>query len=290
MKAKGVMRIRGISLLLVIIALCPVFLGAAPSPSNLFYVNDYADVLTDETEDYIFQNAAALENKTTAQICVLTIDSLDGADISEYSVEVFREWGIGDAEKDNGVLILVSVGDREMWVTTGYGIEGTLTDTRLGIMRDEYAIPYYSENDFDTGTKELFSAILSCVLKEEYGLDELPGYSVSQIDETADNNFDLIGFFILLCVGALILSEMHLVRLKLYDKKHGTKRAYHFKMSRRRFLLGIYDLIVIKTFFRGGRGGHGGHGGFGTGGYSSGGGGFSGGGGSSGGGGAGGSF
>ncbi len=284
MKTRGKKKIKGIALLLVILALCPMLLGAVPSHTNEFFVNDYANVLSEETESYIQENAVSLYRQTTAQICVLTINTLNGEDISEYAVEVFREWGIGDEEKDNGVLILLSVDDREMWVTTGYGIEGTLTDTRLGQFRDEYAIPYYSQNDFDTGTKELFTAILSYVMEEEYGLEGLDGYSVNNIE-----NIDVgyyggsmgVNLVFFLPAVLLVLSEIYRIYLVFYDRKNGTTRAYVFKMKRRQLLKNILLYLFISGRGRGGRGG-------GRGGFS--GGGFRGGGGSSGGGGAGGSF
>ncbi len=282
MKTRGKKRLKGIALLLVILALCPMLLGAVPSHTNEFFVNDYANVLSEETESYIQENAVSLYRQTTAQICVLTIHTLNGEDISEYAVEVFRQWGIGDEEKDNGVLILLSVDDREMWVTTGYGIEGTLTDTRLGQFRDEYAIPYYSQNDFDTGTKELFNAILNCVMEEEYGLDGLDGYSVNDIEDIDVGYYGGgigINLVIIIPVILLILSEIYHIRLIFYDRKNGTTRAYLFKMRRRQL---IKDIILYIFIFGRGRGGRGG-------GRSSGGG-FRGGGGSTGGGGAGGSF
>ncbi len=282
-------RIKGIFLLVLIIALCPVLLGAAPDHTNKFYINDYADVLSSETEEYIFETALNLDRETTAQVCVLTVETLNGAEISEYAVEVFRAWGIGDKEKDNGVLILLSIGDRKVWVTTGYGIEGTLTDTRLGALQDEYAVPYYSNNDFDTGTKELFSAIVSYIMAEEYGLEALPGYETPYYDYNEYSNDGYgqmifgMGWMILpvaLIFGAILISQIHYWRLKAYDKIHGTNRAYEFKIVRRNFIL----IILRYTILRGNRGGRGG------GGFRGGGGGFSGGGGSSGGGGAGRSF
>ncbi len=288
MNLRGNKRIKGISLLLVILALCPILLGATPSHTDRFYVNDYANVLSEETENYIFENALSLDRQTTAQICVLTIHNLNGEDISEYAVEVFRQWGIGDADKDNGVLILLSVDDREMWVTTGYGIEGTLTDTRLGQFRDDYAIPYYSENDFDTGTKELFNAILNCVMEEEYGLDGLDGYSYDDYYgyESEYDTGDIVGFNLILLAPVIFLffSDIYHIYLVIYDKRHGTFRAPTFRANRRRILKNIFFYIIISGRGRGGRSGRSG------GGFSGGGGGFSGGGGSTGGGGAGGRF
>lgn len=293
-----------VALILLSLTLCPVAFGAVPSHTSKFYVNDYADVLSTETEQEIQSTAVSLANETTAQVCVLTIDSLDGEDISEYSVEVFRQWGIGDEEKDNGVLILISLQDREMWITTGYGIEGTLTDTKLGQFRDIYATPYYSNDDFDTGTLELFNAIVNELRIEEYGLDGLDGYDTLNDIGTAteyyaetlieDGLFRFMFFAFVaipIVLPGVLLSFLQIKYhiLLAYDKKHGTLKAPAYRKKSEK----LKRILLTIWFFSRSRnthhhtGGFRGGGGFGGGG---GGGGFRGGGGSTGGGGAGGKF
>lgn len=282
-------RVRLILILCVI--LCPILLGAAPSHTDTFYVNDYADVLSDEAESHILSTAVELEKQTGAQVVVLTVNSLDGADISDYAVEVFRSWGIGDKKENNGVLIVLSVGDREMWISSGYGLEGTLTDTRLGQMRDAYAIPYYRNDDFETGTTVLFNAIVNEIRTEEYGLEPLDfeqpeNYpTIEPVELPYEVFWGLLAFWTIpfcLVGGSSIYRSIKYMRLRAYDKKNGTKKAeeYRKKCKENR----------TKRYYTGGRGGFGGgHGGFGGGGFG-GGGGFHGGGGSTGGGGAGGRF
>ncbi len=302
MKICNKQKLRRLSLLLSLIALCPILLGASPSHTNEFYVNDYADVLSAETEQHIFDTARQLDSETTAQVCVLTVDSLDGEDISEYSVEVFRDWGIGDKDKDNGVLILLSVGDREMWITTGYGLEGTLTDTKLGVFRDTYAMPYYREDDFDTGTIELFNAIVSTVRTEEYGLDPLNGYEDTEYvyGEPAQLPPGVgIFAFALMFISALLFLVfppiiifglwVKKMQLRKYDEIHGTQREAEFirKTEKIKKILLILWAFSRRNNYGGTRNYRGG--GFHGGGFG-GGGGFRGGGGSTGGGGAGGSF
>ncbi len=288
-------RIKKISLILFLIALCPLLLGAAPSHTNEFYVNDYADVLSDETEAEILNTAVSLANKTTAQVCVLTIDSLDGEDISEFSVQLIRDWGIGNKDKDNGVLIVLSVDDREMWVSTGYGVEGTLTDTRLGQFRDTYAMPYYKSGDFDEGTLQLFNAIVNELLTEEYGLEGLDSfneygdyYYEFQGSEISPKQASFVMFVMALPVLLAIVGVPALIirynYLRRYDSLHGTNRTALFMKKIDTVKEIIFYIILFSR--RSGRGGH--H--RGGGGFGGGGGGFRGGGGSAGGGGAGGKF
>ncbi len=66
--------------------------------------------------------------------------------------ETGRKWGIGSKKKNNGVLIVLSVSDRKVWVSVGYGLEGKLPDSKTGRFLDEYAVPSYKDNQFEKGT------------------------------------------------------------------------------------------------------------------------------------------
>ena len=94
----------------------------ALEPTNQFYVNDYANILSNETEKNIMKYSVSLEEKTAAQIVVATVKSLEGESVEEYANKLFRTWRIGDKEKNNGVLILISVEDRKIKIEVGYGI------------------------------------------------------------------------------------------------------------------------------------------------------------------------
>ena len=133
---------------------------AVVSPKTNFYVNDYADVLSEETENYILNSNIDLQSKTKAQIVVVTVKTLDGKTIEEYATELFREFGIGDKEKNNGVLLLCSTGDRMFRIEVGYGLEGALPDGKTGRIQDQYIIPYLKNDNYDEGIKNGFSAIL----------------------------------------------------------------------------------------------------------------------------------
>ena len=274
--------------ILCIIALCPLLLGAAPAVTPEYYVNDYANILSEDAENKIISIGDDLCDQTTAQVVVLTVESLDGEDISEFSVETFREWGIGDEEKENGVLIVFSLNDREMWVTTGYGIEGTLTDARIGQLRDTYAMPYYEKDEFEKGTVEFYCAIVNYIRTEEYGLEPLTGYENMDMDAITIPPHIALAILlvpVLAIAGVLGYQNAKYKRLLAYDKEHGTSLAREYKQH----LAEMRRILMFMFFFNGGgRGGRGGRGGFGGGG----GGGFraSGGGGSTGGGGAGGRF
>ena len=165
---------------------CPVS-AAVVSPTENFYVYDGAEVLSEETEQYILRYSRELDVKTGAQIVVVTIPSLEGVALEEYATDLFRQWGIGAAEKNNGLLLLCAVEDRQFRVEVGYGLEGDLPDGKTGRMQDTYIIPLLKEDKFDEGIKNGYTAFLQEVstvydvtitgdtaVSYEDGMNELP--------------------------------------------------------------------------------------------------------------------
>ena len=92
-----------------------------PDPSDVLYVLDTADVITSETRNHIVSRNDALFAMTGAQIVVACVPSTEGMDIGDYSTQMFNKWGIGSAEKNNGVLILLSISDDNYWILQGKG-------------------------------------------------------------------------------------------------------------------------------------------------------------------------
>ena len=105
---------------------------AVVRPTSDFYVNDYAKLLNESTKDYIISTNKSLYNQTGSQIVVVTVPSLDGDSLEEYATELFRNFGIGDKSKNNGVLLLLALQERQFRIEVGYGLEGVLTDGKTG--------------------------------------------------------------------------------------------------------------------------------------------------------------
>mgnify|MGYP004457577691 FL=1 len=177
-------------LAVIIVSFVCVKAFAVPSPSKEFYVNDFAEILSDETEQYILSNSAALCEKTKAQIAVVTVKNLEGKEIAEYALELFRSWGIGDKELNNGILILLSLEERKVRIEVGDGLEGRVNDSKAGRFLDTYAVPHFKSDEWDEGIKALYSAILSEVY-QEYDL-EVPS-DVEQIVKDAEPEEDTAG-------------------------------------------------------------------------------------------------
>ena len=186
---KKVRKIR-ILLAVIIVSFVCVKAFAVPSPSKDFYVNDFAEILSDETEQYILSNSAALCEKTKAQIAVVTVKNLEGKEIADYALELFRSWGIGDKELNNGILILLSLEERKVRIEVGDGLEGRVNDSKAGRFLDTYAVPHFKSDEWDEGIKALYSAILSEVYGE-YNL-EVPS-EVDKIVKEAEPEEDTAG-------------------------------------------------------------------------------------------------
>lgn len=194
--------------------LCPVS-ATVVSPNDSFYVYDGAQVLSGDTEQYIQKTNQELENKTGAQIVVVTIPSLEGRSLEEYATQLFRQWGIGDGEKNNGVLLLCAVEDRQFRVEVGYGLEGDLPDGKTGRMQDTYIIPLLREDRFDEGIKNGYSAFLQAVA-EVYGVSITGETAVAYEDEEDDPAF------VICMVAGLVLSYLGAVCLLKKKKPHLT--------------------------------------------------------------------
>ena len=94
-----------------------------------------------------------LEQQTSSEIAVATVESLDGMSVEEYANRLFKEWGVGQAKQDNGVLVLVAPNEREMRIEVGYGLEGVLPDGLAGqVIRDDFT-PRFRENDYSGGIR-----------------------------------------------------------------------------------------------------------------------------------------
>ena len=111
-------------------------LAALPAPAG--YVNDFASVLDESDEAYLETFLGTLARDTTAEVVVATVAALDGMTVEEYANRLFAEWGIGQAQHDNGVLLLVAPGERAVRIEVGYGLEPILPDGLAGeIIRTE---------------------------------------------------------------------------------------------------------------------------------------------------------
>jgi len=158
----------------LIFIIFPCYSAALDVPALKGRVNDYASVLSPEVEIKLEQTLSALENSDSTQVVVLTIPSLEGEVLEQFSIKVAEEWKIGQKNKDNGAILLISKNDRKIRIEVGRGLEGKLTDLVSGrIIRSEI-IPKFKAGDFNGGTEAGITSIIS-VVRGEYKASEKNG-------------------------------------------------------------------------------------------------------------------
>ncbi|HYO14913.1 MAG TPA: TPM domain-containing protein [Thermoanaerobaculia bacterium] len=130
-------------------------------------VNDDANIIPAETRQRIEQKLAEFEQRTTNQIAVLTVESLEGDPIEDFSLRVAEAWKLGQAGKDNGVLLVVSEADRRMRIDVGYGLEPVLTDLETNVIQRERMVPAFRQGDYGGGIEAGVDAIMAAIQGEE---------------------------------------------------------------------------------------------------------------------------
>lgn len=151
--------------------------AVSPNPPDVpdNYVVDLAGVIGPEAKSALNSYLSELETKTTAQMVVLTIDSLDGEDIEGFSIRTAEKWKIGQKGKDNGVLLSVAIRDRKYRFEIGYGLESILPDGLVGSIGRQYMVPYFRKGDYGGGiTSATLEMIRVISAKEGVEITGLP--------------------------------------------------------------------------------------------------------------------
>ena len=130
-------------------------------------VNDYAGILSSSTTQQLEGILGDLEKTDSTQIVVLTIASLEGDVLEEFSIKVADQWKIGRQNFDNGAILLVALKERKIRIEVGYGLEGSLTDLMAGRIIREVIVPQFKAGNFDQGVINGVQAMIG-VVKGEY--------------------------------------------------------------------------------------------------------------------------
>src|ERR1700744_2256464 len=134
---------------------------AAPSfPALTGRVVDDAHILSDQTKSDLDQTLASLEAKTSRQLVVVTLPSLQGYEISDYGYQLGRAWGIGQAKLNNGALFIVAPTEHKVRIEVGYGLEPILTDALSEVIIQQAVLPKFRAGDFNGGTEAGVAALV----------------------------------------------------------------------------------------------------------------------------------
>ncbi len=144
-----------------------------PRQVNHGWVTDMANILSEQTENTLNQEISALEAKNGSEIAIVTLENTEGFTTpKQFTTELFNYWGIGKKGQDNGVLFMVSIGDRRVEIETGYGIEGILPDSKVGNIIDRKIIPQFKNNNYEKGVLDGTIALID-ILENESVASEL---------------------------------------------------------------------------------------------------------------------
>lgn len=142
---------------LMSIAALPVILATttayaqADLPTPRHYVEDYANVINSSDEQSLNGVLQELEQKTGAQYIVLTLQTTGVTPIAQFAVEQAHKWKLGQKGKDNGMLFVLAAKDKKYWFSTGYGLEGFITDQYCSRVGREVLVPYLRKGDYSEG-------------------------------------------------------------------------------------------------------------------------------------------
>lgn len=179
-------------------------LETLPTPRN--HVEDRANLLDAAAERQIDGYLTELEQKTGAQIILLTIDTTAGEDLHEYALRQAEAWKLGQRGKDNGAIILVAVKDRNSWIETGYGLEGVLPDSWVGAMQRQYFVPHFKKGDYATGLRLGTLAVVTRVAEEAgVTITDMTKYPVARTQSRSRGRGSGIGRNIWCVIVAIIL-------------------------------------------------------------------------------------
>jgi len=156
-------------ILLISLLLLPLQLLALEAPQLTGRVNDRASLLSPETKQRLEQKLAAFERETSNQVAVLTIPSLEGDDIDQFSIRVADAWKLGQKGKDNGVLLILAQAERKVRIEVGMGLQGVLPDITAGKIIRETMRPHLKAGNFDQGISVAVDSIIEATKGEFKG-------------------------------------------------------------------------------------------------------------------------
>lgn len=231
-----------VACLLLLVSMLPIA-AQATAPEVTFpeaegLVNDFAGVIDEDSEEAIWQVAAELWQTKGIELAVVTVASTAPLDINTYAYRLFSEWGIGDKDLNNGLLVLLSTAEREIKIEVGLGLEGDLNDAKAGRILDA-ALPDLKANRYGPGL-----LVISQQLKSALTNVEGEGKSLGSVFPEVSGVAIFGGGYILAIILAIIFRQNWLL-----------------------YLLIRLPASLMRGSGRGGRGGGGGFGGGGFGGF-----------------------
>jgi len=169
------MKIKNIAILIFLLVSGTMFgqgsdLPVPNAPEN--WVNDYANVFSEAEEQQLNQKLNSFQYRSSTQIFLVTISENKGYAVGQLAPAIGEKWGVGQRGKDNGLIVLMDMKDRDVFISTGYGVEEYVTDVSAGIIVRNEIVPRFKEGDFyggiDNATDVLIDLLDGKFTQDEY--------------------------------------------------------------------------------------------------------------------------
>ena len=180
------------------------------------YVVDLADLVYPNKKAMLNDYLKELEQKTSVQFLVLTVNSLDGIPIEEFSLQVAENWQLGQRDKDNGLLLVIALKERLYRFEVGYGLEGILPDAKVGSIGREHIVPHFKKGRYSDGISSATLETIITIAKEHgvvlSGIPQFPKNTKRYRSQKTVRGIDFIGtlaaFFVIFMFGVFIYFAM----------------------------------------------------------------------------------
>jgi uncharacterized protein len=185
-----------------------VFSQQVPAPSNPpRLVNDFAHVMTGEQVATLESKLVAYDNSTSIQIAVVTVPSIGDNAIEDYALKILRDWKIGNAKTNNGILIFASIQDHKVYIATGYGMEGSIPDITAKSIVDNEIIPNFKGKDADNFYRG-FDLAADAIIKASKGEYKAPeGYAQRGQQHSSGRGGNIIGLIVIVVIVLLVIGR-----------------------------------------------------------------------------------
>lgn len=201
-------------LLLLLILLVTLLTVGAPARAQDFpaltgRVVDAADILSPATEAALTAKLVNLETQSQRQFVIATVPDLQGYEVSDYGYQLGRHWGIGDKERNDGVVLLIAPNERKLNISVGYGVEPVLTDAMSGTIIRNDITPKFKDGDFDGGVTAGADAIIRQLTLPPEEAQRIAADAAAA--EESGNTIGMVIFwtFVILFILLLVLGRKH---------------------------------------------------------------------------------
>jgi uncharacterized protein len=191
-----------------------------PKPEPAIFVNDYVGVLSPQENNDLENKLKDFDKTTSNQFAIVILPSLEGKQIEVIANQWFKTWGIGQKDKNNGVLVLIAIQDRKMRIEVGYGLNDIITDERAKYVITNYLQPNFKEQKFYTGLDEGIAYLMGLAI-QKFPPQQTP---LNPNDSLAENNntyfFEVLG---VLGIGLLVFLLLEIFYFRPKRKQQNLK-------------------------------------------------------------------